>query len=139
MSEVNRVLKYKQVNSAESLQNQILKSLKLLNNNITFNERIDGYFKRQPNLKIELELNFESIKKTIKEKISQQVKSRPIPENYEMSNPLNRWNISVDSRNPDEIEQDNNTIEKRFCIELDKFARLVTFLENYFVILEKKK
>lgn len=130
MKKYNRILEYWKIESAQSLRDQILSSLKLSNQNIRFEKKIDVYFKRRPSLKIELNLNIDLIEKDIRNEVLLKINSLDFPSNYIIGSPHNRWLFGS-------IKNDNSNtenVQKQFDDEMNDFQNTIEFLENYFKI-----
>jgi hypothetical protein len=123
-----RILKYKDVSSAEELRKMILNSLKLPLKSDSFENKIGSYFQRQPKLKVRIQLDKKQIFGDIENRITREQSSRKIPEDYDFENPLNRWNIETGSK------PNKESIKEILNLELKEMKSLFSILEQFFEI-----
>jgi hypothetical protein len=129
-----KYLKFDKIDSWESLQFHISKSLKLDKSKINlvdFEKKIQNFLSNNPEAEIALEINFSQVRRDIREKERRNFLQQPFPDNYEMGNPMNRWLYSGIVRTEEEVQKDDLEIEKRTELKFNDFENGLRIIEKY--------
>lgn len=120
-----RKLKFKYIDSIESLKYSILVKLKIIDFNkdclSEFEIRLRRYLERNPGQVIRLVIDMEDIKQTIKSRVAARVTTIRYPDGFKAGQPHMMWGVYSDPRPQSEIEEEKLKIGLLYDEELARF------------------